>query len=88
MRSDQSLWFRWDWTGLSRYTGVDALKDVTARMQVVDDGSKEGGVALGWTGTHGDFHHEFTATVGDRESRFEEFVSYAQNDKTTHSMVV
>ena len=82
MRSDGSMWMLWD-SGILSTTGVDALKDVKVRMEVVDDGSKSGGVALGWQGTHGDLSHEFTATIGNRVTRFEEFVSYAANSNNT-----
>ena len=37
---------------------------------------------MGWAGSHGDFNHEFTTTMGNRVSRFEEFVSYKHNDTT------
>jgi len=53
---------------------------------LVDDGKASGGVALGWRGTHGDLHHKFTATVGNRVSRFEEFVSYKWCDKATFAI--
>lgn len=63
-----------DWTGLSRYTGVDALKDVHPRMEVLDDGTKSGGVAMGWAATHGKLSYDFTTTLGNRVARFEKFV--------------
>jgi len=50
------------------------------RSEVLDDGTKNGGVSLGWTGSHGKFDHSFTSTIGNRISRFEEFASYAHND--------
>ena len=43
MRSDGSLWFAGN-SGILSKSGVDGLKDIQLKMEVVDDGSKSGGV--------------------------------------------
>lgn len=73
VRSDGSVWMAGNWDILSK-TGLDFLKDVRFASTLVDDGSRSGGVQLGWVGSNGPVNHEFTATVGNRVSRFEEFV--------------
>lgn len=79
VRSDGSVWMAGNWDLFSK-TGVDFLKDVKFNSQLVDDGTKAGGVQIGWAGSNGPFNHEFTTTIGNRVSRFEEFVSYKHSD--------
>jgi len=65
---------------------VPVLKDLTVRTEYVDDGTKAGGLALGFTGSHGPLSHEFVTTVGNRVSKFEKFVTYKHNDNVTFAV--
>lgn len=44
IRSDGSVWIQGDWLGLSKLTGVDALKDIRPRFELIDDGKATGGL--------------------------------------------
>jgi len=85
VRSDGSVWIKGNSNVLSKL-GVDFLNNFRLRTEVVDDGSKSGGASFGWTGTHGDLSHEFTCTLGNRVSRFEEFATYAYSPNMTYAV--
>lgn len=77
------MWGTGHFAGLSKWTRIDALKGTHIKTEYVDDGTKSGGVSLGWSGDQGKLHHEFTTTMGNRVARFEEFLSYAVTDNCT-----
>jgi hypothetical protein len=56
VRSDGSVWMGFDSSILSKL-GVDFLNNVKLRTELIDDGSKSGGVQMGWSGSHGDINH-------------------------------
>ena len=59
------------------------MKDIRVDSHVVDDGTKSGGLGMGYQATNGNLHHRFNFTLGNRVSRFNWFNTYKVNDNLT-----